>query len=610
MINPALILYLTPILVLITFATMRSRTAVVACYLGAWLFLPIAGLSIPGLPDYTKVTATNLGIIAGVLIFDTNRILRFKPNLYDVPILVWVVAPGIASISNNLGAYDALSGVVGQVLFWVIPYLIGRIYFNDRAGLMVLAKGIVIGGLLYVPLCLIEVRISPQFHRIVYGYQQHSFGQAKRWGGFRPVVFMQHGLEVGMWMTSSSLIAFWCWRARAWRSIGVFSAAATVTLLIVTAVLCKSTGALGLLAIGIAARVAVDTSRPIARLMIFSILLIAPAYLAFRLTGVVSTDSAISLLPSALSPDRISSLKFRLDNEDILMERAFDRPWFGWGGWGRSRVFDDKGRDVSITDGLWIIALGQRGLLGLMGLAAMFTWPCLRLVRKLRDRDWRSAEVAPVFGLAMVVTLHFVDCLLNAHLNPIYILAVGGLTGLRSINPSPEADPRVEELADLGHRLRLAGRPSEASQAWAVALDRLGEPNRLDVEGRELASDLRNDQAWLHCFDPEAELHNPLAAARLAAEALAINPAHHSACNTLALALYRLGDLEAAIRALPPPGHLSDPFDLVVAALVYRSSGSSALADEHLAQLILPAEPSTDLISLFEEARTIPDFAG
>ena len=37
---------------------------------------------------------------------------------------------------------------------------------------------------------------------------------------------------------------------------------------------------------------------------------------------------------------------------------ALDRPVFGWGGWGRSRLHDDQGRDVSVTDGLCIISAG------------------------------------------------------------------------------------------------------------------------------------------------------------------------------------------------------------------------------------------------------------
>ena len=45
----------------------------------------------------------------------------------------------------------------------------------------------------------------------------------------------------------------------------------------------------------------------------------------------------------------------------MLAAKAMRRPVFGWGGWGRSRVHDEWGTDLSITDGLWIIQFGQLG---------------------------------------------------------------------------------------------------------------------------------------------------------------------------------------------------------------------------------------------------------
>ena len=47
-----------------------------------------------------------------------------------------------------------------------------------------------------------------------------------------------------------------------------------------------------------------------------------------------------------------------------MMDRASQRIWFGWGRFGRSRIFDEWGSDVSVTDGRWTITLGQFGLFG------------------------------------------------------------------------------------------------------------------------------------------------------------------------------------------------------------------------------------------------------
>ena len=100
-----------------------------------------------------------------------------------------------------------------------LPYLIGRIYFSDAAGLRELAVGIFIGGLVYIPFCLYEIRLSPQLHRIVYGYHAHSFAQTYRFGGWRPTVFMDHGLMVGLWMAMSCLAGIWLYVSGTLRSI-------------------------------------------------------------------------------------------------------------------------------------------------------------------------------------------------------------------------------------------------------------------------------------------------------------------------------------------------------------------------------------------------------
>ena len=46
--------------VFLLFAVLAPRRAVMAAYLASWLFLPMAGYSIPGLPDYTKTSATTV----------------------------------------------------------------------------------------------------------------------------------------------------------------------------------------------------------------------------------------------------------------------------------------------------------------------------------------------------------------------------------------------------------------------------------------------------------------------------------------------------------------------------------------------------------------------
>ena len=106
--------------------------------------------------------------------------------------------------------------------------------------------------LVYVPLCLWEIRMSPQLHRQLYGFHTfENFGFAVRWGGYRPTVFMQFGLMVGTFMGTGALVAYWLWRTRSGRKLLGLSMGQVAVVLAVTTVLVKSTGSIILLAVGI-----------------------------------------------------------------------------------------------------------------------------------------------------------------------------------------------------------------------------------------------------------------------------------------------------------------------------------------------------------------------
>ena len=94
----------------------------------------------------------------------------------------------------------------------------------------------------------------------------------------------------------------------------------------------------------------------------WGLLCVAPIYYAVRISDIWSGQSAVELARSLLNDERAQSLEFRLDNEDLLIAKALQRPIFGWGGWGRNFVYDEsEHRRVTVVDGMWIIALGSYG---------------------------------------------------------------------------------------------------------------------------------------------------------------------------------------------------------------------------------------------------------
>jgi tetratricopeptide (TPR) repeat protein len=190
---------------------------------------------------------------------------------------------------------------------------------------------------------------------------------------------------------------------------------------------------------------------------------VTPFYEVTRAWNLWSARELVDLSRSAINEERAESLEFRMVNEDMLAAKALQRPVFGWGGWGRARVYNAEGKDISITDGYWIIALGNHGIVGMASLTASCLLPLVLLTFRYRVRSWTTPAVAPAAALAILLGLFMIDNLSNAMLNPIYTLAIGGLCAFR---PGPvdgedrKEDERDEALAD--HARGRSGVPSIA----------------------------------------------------------------------------------------------------------------------------------------------------
>lgn len=419
------------------FIRFPAQKAVIIAFISAWLFLPQkTAFSFPGFPDYTRASATVYCILLATLIFDVGRFRSFKFGWLDVPMLIWCLCPLASSISNNLGIKDGLSSILNQTVMWGIPYFLGRIYLNDLRGLRLLAIGIFVSGLIYTPLCLYEVRMSPQLHRMVYGFFPHSFAQTIRYGGFRPQVFMQHGLQVGMWMMAATLIGLWLWKARVLRQVWGIPMRWLMPILLVTFVLIKSTGAYLLLGIGVLILFLVQWFRTAVPLVVIIVAMFC--YLSLGATGNFTgnmKNQVVSTMENVTNAERAASLEFRLDNEEILGDKARQRIIFGWGGWGRNRVYEynwaGERVDISTTDSLWIQVFGSKGLVGLFSLYIAMLLPVVCFCfSRYPAKTWFNPKVAPAAVIAMVVMLYMLDCLVNSMENPVFMLSCGALSGL------------------------------------------------------------------------------------------------------------------------------------------------------------------------------------
>jgi hypothetical protein len=262
--------------------------------------------------------------------------------------------------------------------------------------------------------------MSPQLHRWVYGYfPNDSFAQQIRGTGFRPVVFFSHGLTLALFTAIALLAAIVSLRAK-WRIFGVNSAGVAAYLSVMV-VLCKTLGA-AIYAIVFTPLIFLTRPRFWVKFGCAASLVVCvyPALRAHDLTPI----ELVADVANAVSKDRSASFQTRVQNEGQLLAKANEKPVFGWGGWGRNRIFDKwTGQDISVTDGGWIIQFGVYGWFGylcLFGLLALAQFIALRAM----DEEVTPANFARG-GLALVLMVYVIDSIPNGTQTAVVFLLAG-----------------------------------------------------------------------------------------------------------------------------------------------------------------------------------------
>ncbi len=295
--------------------------------------------------------------------------------------------------------------------------------------------------------------MSPQLNRMVYGFFSHDWRQVLRGGGFRPMVFLQHGLWLAIFFCCSAIAIAGILRGCDATQRGKWYAALGWIALVM--VLSKSLGALivAIALVPVVLFLRVHVQLLIAAILAGTVLL----YPVLRANDLIPTER-IEMLAAKIDPNRAGSLGYRFDNEDILLEKAQEKRLFGWGIWGRARVFNEKGQDISTTDGYWVILLGEGGLVRYLAEYGLMAIPVILLYRRRREYD-----VGPATGaLCLVLVANMVDTIPNAGLTPVTWLMAGALIGRVELGritsetaaETAPADPRRHTRFAPGSRRR------------------------------------------------------------------------------------------------------------------------------------------------------------
>ena len=265
--------------------------------------------------------------------------------------------------------------------------------------------------------------------------------------GFVPVVFIGHGLLVALFTVTAVVAATALSRTQT--RVFQFSSGIIATYLSVILVLCKSLGSL-VYAILVVPLVRLASPRTQIRVaMVLAVLTLL--YPILRTADLVPVQF-IENVAASISTERAASLKTRFDQERALLDRASERIFFGWGRWGRSRIYQEEtGRDLTLSDGRWILTIGTFGLFGFFSEFGLLLLPVFRAGLALRTAQSVSDSLY-LAALTLIVAIVGIDQLPNASLSPWTWLITGALMGRTEALATTATVQRDLRLSSFGRR--------------------------------------------------------------------------------------------------------------------------------------------------------------
>ena len=470
-----------PVVCLGAFARFRPTVAVLIAYMGAMLLLPEkTEIRVPFQP-LGKQEFAAIGALLGVLLVGAGRrkLWKAKP-FFGAEAWVFVVMAGAFGTSainkeylsygmtniEALTTWEAISVCVGDIYTYLIPFILGRALFTSREDAITLLRAFQLGAILFVPFILIELVLSPQMHNWVYGFAQHDFIQTMRAGGYRPMVFMGHGLGLTLFLAAAILAGMVLTLAKTpgiLRLRGRYLSAGFLSVLLV----CKSLGA-AIFSFLFAGLLQFLTPKWQMRALVVLACVIV-LYPVSRATDVFPHKEIVQFVKDSAGPDRAQSIEFRFVNEEQLSKHAAKKALFGWGRFRRSMLFMPwKDEPVSVADGYWIVLYGQRGVVGFVSMFGMLLTPIFFLrsrMKRLVNREDRYLLV----GLACILMLYTIDLLPNGMFSNFPIFFAGALMGLiRGLTDNPAPPAAVAAPAMATPPLPFMGVPPTSSPRAAT----------------------------------------------------------------------------------------------------------------------------------------------
>ncbi|WP_300019921.1 hypothetical protein [uncultured Roseobacter sp.] len=435
---PLAALLLWPVVCHVFFVKMRVPLAIVLSIVCGYLLLPTGtSLDLPMLPAFDKHSIPALTALGLALIFaKTQAGIRSLDGLWPgswwVRIMIVGMVLGIlATVFDNqtglrygtrylqgMSLYDGMSQILSLAIV-LVPLALARKFLAHPDAQRTLLWVLCIAAFGYSFLTLFEARMSPQLNSWVYGFFPHSWRQHYRGGDWRPIVFLSHGLLLGLFLAMATLAAAGLSRAITQQRVKYLVLAGW---LFMTLIISNNLGAFLITIIILPVALLFG-----ARTQLLFAVIIASIFLSYPLlrgAGLIPVDRVSSMV-ARIDPVRAESLNVRLRNEDLLLEKASRKPVFGWGLWGRSRVFDERGRDLVLADGYWVITIGVSGWVGYLLEVGLLTVPIFLLF--IHKNRYKISIETSICALLLIANL--IDLIPNSGMTPLTWLLAGALWG-------------------------------------------------------------------------------------------------------------------------------------------------------------------------------------
>lgn len=445
-----LALILWPIIAIKLYQRKEIIPATFWTIVGGYLILPVGvEIDFPLIPSMNKETIPVIMAFFGCRYIAKEDVKILPPKGIERNLILLLFMGAIGTVLTNIDPIDAASrylpglsyrdlfSVVIAKLLLLLPFTLGMQLIKTSDDQIQLFKLVVLAGLLYSLLMIFEIRMSPQLHKWIYGFFPHTWGQQVRYGGFRPVVFLGHGLWVSMFTVI--VIGAAVTLSKLKLKLSRPPNAVVITYLVLLLILSKGFGSIILGAILL---LAIGFFKPrIIYLVSIVIGLLSITYPFLCLIDIFPHQLVVENI-EIINPAQAGSLQFRFNHEIALLERATDRFLFGWGAWGRNRLGD------SVVDGYWIGLIGMYGVVGfisIFGLMFIAIWKTRLSLNYLQEKKDKFL----LASLSLIVSLIMIDQVPNHSENPFFWLLTGSLIGRHLYILESRSIKRAENSADV-----------------------------------------------------------------------------------------------------------------------------------------------------------------